>query len=106
MEALPIDLETESIQFDGVWYTRDRLAQHIRALLDAGDFAISRASQALEQLNAALASLTALTVRVDTDLAGRLEALAQSRGMTVGELIRQALARLVSKGPGAGASAA
>src|SRR5438132_12349439 len=91
MSQLPIDLDTESVQFDGNWYTRDELARRIKAMLDANDYQISRPSQALEQLTATLSSLRTLAFRATPEMADALNTSAARAGKTVGTLIRDAV---------------
>ena len=43
-----IDLDSESVWLDGAWYTREELARHIKEMIEAGDFRVSRPSQALD----------------------------------------------------------
>ena len=95
MNQLPLDLDTESVQFDGQWYTRDALAQRIKAMLDAGDFAVTRPSQALESLTTTLASLRTIDFRATPELADALSAAATRHGKTVGGVIRNALSSLL-----------
>lgn len=99
MNALPIDLDAEAIQFDGHWYTRDELARRIKGMLDSGDFAISKPSQALEQLTTTLGSLRTLAVRVAPDMADALNAHAARQGRGPGAIIRTALAEYLGLPP-------
>jgi hypothetical protein len=92
MSQLPIDLDTESVQFDGNWYTRDELARRIKTMLDSGDFQVARPSQALEELTSTLTSLRTLAFRATPDMADALNAAAARQGKTVGSLIRDAVA--------------
>src|SRR5438067_3057900 len=104
MSQLPIDLDTESVQFDGNWYTRDELARRIKAMLDANDYQISRPSSALEQLTSTLASLRTLAFRATPEMADALNASAARAGRTVGTLIREAVGEYLGM-PAAGSSA-
>lgn len=89
---LPIDLESETIQFDGQWCTRDELARRIKKMLDSGDFAVGKPSQALEQLTATLANLRTLSLRVTPEMGDALSQAAARQGKTVGGVIREAIA--------------
>lgn len=91
MTQLPIDLDSETVQLDGQWYSRDDLARRIKGMLDSGDYAVGRPSAALEQLNGALASLRTLAFRALPSLCDALNAAAAREGKTVGSLIREAL---------------
>ena len=51
-----IDLDAAAVWLDGAWYTREALAHRIKEMIEAGDFRVSRPSQALERLEAALAA--------------------------------------------------
>jgi len=87
----PIDLDSETIQFEGGWFTRDDLARRIKAMLDGGDYNVSKPSQALEQLTATLTGLRTLAVRVTPELAESLNQAASRQGKTAGGLVREAL---------------
>src|SRR6266540_2267119 len=71
-----IDLDSESVWLDGAWYTRQDLARRIKDMIETGDFRVSRPSQALERLEAALAQARVLTVRMPADLAETVSATA------------------------------
>jgi len=91
MSQLPIDLDAEAIQYDGHWYTREDLARRIKQMLDSGDFAVGKISQALEQLTTVLASLRTLAFRLPPDMADQLNQVAARHGRTLGSLIRESL---------------
>src|SRR4051812_36338886 len=91
MSQLPIDLDAEAIQYDGHWYTREDLARRIKQMLDSGDFAVGKISQALEQLTTLLASLRTLAFRLPPDMADQLNQVAARHGRTLGSLIRESL---------------
>lgn len=95
MSQLPIDIDTESVQFEGHWYTREALAARIKGMLDAGDFSVSRPSQALENLTNTLASLRTLAFRATPELADALNSAAARHGKTVGAVIRDAMTSLL-----------
>jgi hypothetical protein len=87
-----IDLDSESVWLDGAWYTRQDLARRIKEMIETGDFRVSRPSQALERLEAALAQARAVTVRMPADLAETISATASRLGRPVGHLVREAVA--------------
>ena len=87
-----IDLDSESVWLEGAWYTREDLARRIRDMIEAGDFRVSRPSQALERLEAALAQARIVTVRMTGDLAEAVETTAARLGRPVGHLVREAVA--------------
>lgn len=89
---LPIDLDAEAIQFEGHWYTRDELARKIKGMLDAGDFAVGKPSQALEQLTQTINGLRTLAFRVTPEVADAINAISAKHGRAVGSIIREALA--------------
>jgi len=91
MSQLPIDLDAEAIQYDGHWYTREDLARRIKQMLDAGDFAVGKPSQALEQLTTVLGSLRTLAFRIPPEMADQLNQAAARHGRTLGSLIRESL---------------
>ena len=93
MTAFQIDLDRETVQLDGVWYTQSALAEKIKTMLEQGDFSVSRPGHALEQLNQALASLKAFQVRLPPEWADKLSQRAEAQGQTVSFLLREALER-------------
>jgi hypothetical protein len=93
MSQLPIDIDAEAVYFDGQWYTRDDMARRIKAMLDQGDFAITRPSQALEQLTQVISSVRTLAFRSTPDLVEAINAGAARAGKSVGAYIRDTLAQ-------------
>ena len=87
-----IDLDSESVWLDGAWYTRQELARRIKEMIETGDFRVSRPSQALERLEAALAQARVVTVRMPEDLAEAVSDAAGRLGRPVGHLVREAVA--------------
>ena len=66
------------------------------ALIDQGDFAISRPSAALEELTATMQSVRTMAFRLTPDLADALNQLATRSDKTVGQLLREAVGQLLS----------
>ncbi len=93
MSQLPIDIDAEAVYFDGHWYTRDDLARRIKAMLDGGDFAVTRPSTALEQLTAVIASVRTLAFRATPDMVEAINAGAARAGKSVGAFVRDALSQ-------------
>ncbi len=87
-----IDLDAEAIWFDGAWCTRQDLAHRIKQLVEAGDYRVSRPSEALERLEAVLARTHVLATRVPAELAAALSVAARQAGRPVGHLVREAMA--------------
>jgi len=87
-----IDLDAEAIWFDGAWCTRDDLTRRIKQLVEAGDYRVSRPSEALERLEAVLARTHVLATRVPAELAAALAVAARGAGRPVGHLVREAMA--------------
>jgi predicted DNA binding CopG/RHH family protein len=87
-----IDLDSESVWLDDAWYTREELARRIKEMIEAGDFRVSRPSQALERLEAALAQARVVAVRMPAELAEAVSDTAARLGRPVGHLIREAIA--------------
>jgi hypothetical protein len=90
---LPVDIDAETIQFDGAWRTRDELARTIRDLLDAGNYAVAGHSAALEALVAAVADVRTVELRATSRLVDDLKAAAAKEGRPVAALVRDAVAR-------------
>jgi predicted DNA-binding protein len=99
-----IDLDSESVWLDGAWYTRDQLARRIKEMIEAGDFRVSRPSQALERLEAALAMAQAVSVRLPSDLLEAVSATAARLGRPMGHLVREAVAYYLAAAAAYGAS--
>jgi hypothetical protein len=87
-----IDLDAEAIWFDGAWCTREDLAQCIKQLVEAGDYRVSRPSEALDRLEAALARTHVLSTRVPAELAAAFSVAARQAGRPLGHLAREAMA--------------
>ena len=101
-----IDLDSESVRLDGAWYTREDLARRIREMIEAGDFRVSRPSQALERLEAALAQARVVNVRMPLDLAEAVSETADRLGRPVGHLVREAVAYYLAAAAAYGAAQA
>ncbi len=101
-----IDLDSESVWLDGQWYSREDLARRIKEMIEAGDFRVSRPSQALERLEAALAQARVVTVRMQADLAEALGAAAARLGRPVGHLVRESIAYYLAAAAAYGAAQA
>ena len=99
-----IDLDSESVWLDGAWYTRDQLARHIKEMIEAGDFRVSRPSQALERLEAALGLAQVVSVRLPSDLLEAVSATADRLGRPMGHLIREAVAYYLAAAAAYGAA--
>jgi predicted DNA-binding protein len=100
-----IDLDSESVWLDGAWHTREDLARRIKEMIEAGDFRVSRPSQALERLEAALAQVRVVTVRMPVDLAEAVGGAAARLGRPIGHLVREALAYYLAAAAAYGAQA-
>jgi hypothetical protein len=99
-----IDLDSESVWLDGAWYTRQDLARRIKEMIETGDFRVSRPSQALERLEAALAQARVFQVRMPADLADTVAATASRLGRPVGHLVREAVAYYLAAAAAYGAA--
>ena len=99
MSLMPIDLVAEAILFDGQWSTRDDIARRIKAMLDAGDYAITRPSAALEQLTQTLSAVRTLAFRATPDLVEALNVAAARSGKSVGGFIRDTLIDCIAGAP-------
>src|SRR5262249_8452125 len=87
------DIDAEAVYFDGHWYTRDDLARRIKAMLDGGDFAVTRPSAALEQLTQVVGSVRTLAFRATPDMVDAINSGAARAGKSVGAFIRDALSQ-------------
>ncbi|MBX5482337.1 MAG: hypothetical protein IRZ16_10950 [Myxococcaceae bacterium] len=97
MSALQVDIDTETILFDGRWQTREELARTIRAMLDGGNYNVARPSAALEQLDAALSDVRTVAFRASPELAESISEAAQKAGRTPGALIREAVGQYLAQ---------
>lgn len=75
-------------------------------MIEAGDFRVSRPSQALERLEAALAQARVVPVRMPADLAEAMTATASRLGRPVGHLVREAVAYYLAAAEAYGAAQA
>lgn len=100
-EAFQVDLDGEQVLFDGTWYSKEDLAQKIRAMVDGGDYRISRPSSALEALQNALSGLRSLTLRLPVEHAEALASEAARQGMAVGAFTRELILRALPMMPSA-----
>lgn len=87
-----IDLDSESVWLDDAWYTRQDLARRIKEMIETGDFRVSRPSQALERLEAALAEVRVVSVRMPAALADAVQGAAERLRRPMGHLVREAVA--------------
>ncbi len=99
-----IDLDSESVWLDGAWYTRDQLARRIKDMIESGDFRVSRPSQALERLEAALAMAQVVSVRLPADLLEAVSSTAARLGRPMGHLVREAVAYYLAAAAAYGAA--
>jgi predicted DNA-binding protein len=99
-----IDLDAEAVWLDGAWYTREALAHRIKDMIEAGDFRVSRPSQALERLEAALGQAQLVSVRFTAELSEALDASAARLGRPVGLLVREAVAYYLAAAAAYGAA--
>lgn len=97
MNQLPIDVDAEAIFLDGAWYTREDLARRIKSMIDEGDFNVARPSAALEALSSTLQQVRTVQFRVTPDLADALNQLATRTGNSVGQLVREAVMRMLTQ---------
>ncbi|HVI97115.1 MAG TPA: ribbon-helix-helix protein, CopG family, partial [Anaeromyxobacter sp.] len=91
---------------EGAWYTREDLARRIKDMIESGDFRVSRPSQALERLEAALAQARIVTVRMPVDLADAVGETAARLGRPIGHLVREAVAYYLAAAAAYGAAQA
>lgn len=99
-----IDLDSESVWLDGAWHTREALARRIKQMIESGDFRVSRPSQALERLEAALGQAQVVAVRMPADLAEAAASTAARLGRPMGHLVREAVAYYLAAAAAYGAA--
>jgi hypothetical protein len=100
-EGFQVDLDSEQVLFDGTWYSKDDLAHRIKAMVDGGDYRVSRPSAALEALQNALLGLRSLTLRLPAEQAEALAVEAARQGVPVGAYARELLVRSLPAPPSA-----
>ena len=91
--AYPIDIESEALQYEGEWFTREEIARKIRLQLENGDYVVAQHAQALEYLVQALASTRVLSLKVMPDMLERVNQEAARQSRSVGGIVRDALAQ-------------
>jgi predicted transcriptional regulator len=99
-----IDLDSESVWLDDAWYTRQDLTRRIKEMIETGDFRVSRPSQALERLEAALAGVRVVSVRMPAELADAVQGAAERLGRPMGHLVREAVAYYLAAAAAYGAA--
>jgi hypothetical protein len=95
-ETFSIDLDAERVALDGAWYSRDDLAQKIKAMVDAGDYKLGHPSAALEALETALAELTSVSIKLPRSVLNALTGAANRSGKTVDALMREIVGRALA----------
>ena len=101
---LDIDLETERVNFDGAWLSKDDLALRIQQMLGAGDFRISRVSEALEQLGQALTGARTLSFKLTSEQYAKLESAGGKVGKTAPAFARDLLVQVLGSAVAASAT--
>lgn len=99
MTDVKIDLDAEAIWLDHRWQKKDELVTQIRQKLEAGDYAITAMSQALEQLTQSMTQARVLAFRLPAAQADLLAQSAHQSGISVGQLLRQAVEGYLGKLP-------
>lgn len=96
MSQFPVDVDAEAIFLDGAWYTREDLSRRVRAMLDQGDFNVARPSLALQELTQTMQGIRTLAFRATPQLAEQLTEYATRNQLSVGAVIRDAVAQFIS----------
>lgn len=96
MSQFPVDVDAEAIFLDGAWYTREDLSRRVRAMLDQGDFNVARPSAALQELTQTMQGIRTLAFRATPTLAEQLTEYATRNQLSVGAVIRDAVAQFIS----------
>jgi hypothetical protein len=91
MSSVSVDLDSEKILYEGQWVSREDLARKIKGMLDAGDFAVTKPSQALEQLTQTLQNLKTVSFKLTPELGEALNQVAARSGKTPEAVLREAL---------------
>jgi hypothetical protein len=85
------DIDRETVRLDGEWLSAADLTERIRSKIQAGDFRVSKLSSALEALEALLARLDVVTVRVPPEVAETYQKLARFEDTPITQIYRRAL---------------
>jgi hypothetical protein len=91
-----VDLETERIQVDGSWMSREDLSARLQQMLASGDFKISKLSEALEHLAQASGNARTLSFKLSAEQYARLEAAGQKLGKPAQVFGRDLLLQVLS----------
>jgi hypothetical protein len=95
-----VDLESETILYEGEQLDRTALADRIRRMIEQQDYRISAAGNALQHLEEVLSSARQLEVRLTAAEADRLERHARRAELSPAAFLRQAaLAYLAAQPP-------
>ncbi|RLF49113.1 MAG: hypothetical protein DRN20_02955 [Thermoplasmata archaeon] len=98
MAEMKIDLDDEKILIEGRWMSGADIKAEIKARVNADNYDIEDLTQALKMLENALKNSVPMTFRVPTELADKLNAMANKRGESVGNILREALGYYLSEG--------
>ncbi len=94
-----VDLESETILYEGERLDRTALADRIRRMIEQQDYRISTAGNALQHLEEVLSSARQLEVRLTAAEADRLERHARRAELSPAAFLRQAALAYLSAQP-------
>ena len=90
-EIFDVDIDVEKIKVDEQWYSAGDLARAIRERIDAGDYHVSRLSDALERLRLVVEKSVSFRVRVTAEVADDFHTIARNAKLPLGRVLRDAL---------------
>jgi hypothetical protein len=90
-EIFEVDLDLEKIKVDDTWFTAGDLARAIKERIDAGDYRVSRLSEALERLRGVVERSQDLRVRVTGEVAVDFRKIANRLRVPLQRVLRDAL---------------
>jgi hypothetical protein len=93
---MEVDLDTERINLDGTWFTREALASRLQQMLQAHDFRIMRVSEALDYLDQSLSGVRTLTLKLTQEQHAKLESAGGRLGKTAPAFARELLMQVLS----------
>jgi hypothetical protein len=97
-----LDIDRERIRLDDEWLSVSDLMSRIKEKIEAGDYRVARLSMALEQLEASVASIRTITLKVTPEIVETFERMSRHEGVPVTWLLRKALVTYLASDEGSG----
>ena len=106
-QELEIDIDGERIKLDGRWMTHTDIETEIKARVNAGNYHVANLSLALQSLEANLASVETIELKMPNDMYQAFLDLGVQNGSAPEYLMRRAMVEFLAQhhnNPGGGRS--